>query len=89
MADNRGQLPSGITTSSQDVSSAGANICATLVTDYLAALPADPTVNNGASISDCTGAYNTGYTIVRSATNNRITVTAPNAELGEVISVTR
>lgn len=88
MADNRGQLPSGITTTAQEVSNAGANLCTTLVSDYLAALPADPTVNNGASVTDC-ATYSTGYTIVRSATNNRITVTAPNAELSEVISVTR
>lgn len=89
MADNKGQLPSGITTSAQEVANTGSDICSTLVSDYLAALPTDPTVNNGASVTSCAGAYATGYTIVRSATNNRITVAAPNAELGEVISVTR
>ena len=88
-ADNRGALPTGITATSQTIANTGADICASLVTDYMAALPADPLTNNGTSITDCAVAYTTGYTIVRSATNNRITVTAPAAELGQVISVTR
>lgn len=90
-ADNRGALPAGITTTAQNISNTGADICASLVTTYLAALPADPTLNNGTAISDCAvvGGYNTGYTVVRSATNNRITVNAPSAELSQSISVTR
>lgn len=88
-SDNKGVLPTGITTSAQNVSSTAANVCASLVTDYLAALPVDPLTNNGTSITDCTAAYETAYTIVKSATNNRITVAAPDAELGDVISVTR
>ncbi len=88
-ADNRGTLPSGITATSQNVSSTAANICSDLVTDYLAALPVDPLTNNGAPVTDCTAAYDTNYTVVRSATNNRITVAAPAAELSQVISVTR
>lgn len=70
-----------------------ADLCLEVVTLYLAALPQDPLSNNGAAITeaDCTppSTYNTGYTIVRSSTNNRITVAAPSAELSEVISVTR
>jgi type IV pilus assembly protein PilA len=88
-ADNKGTLPAGITATSQTVSSGGANICAALVTDYVAALPVDPLTNNGTPVSDCTAAYDTNYTIIRSASNNRITVSAPAAELGAVISVTR
>lgn len=90
-ADNRGTLPAGITTTVQAVSNTAANICADVVTDYLAALPVDPLTNNGASVTDCAavGGYTTGYTIVKSATNNRVTVAAPDAELSVVISVTR
>lgn len=88
-ADNRGVLPTSITTTVQAISNTAANICADVVTDYLAALPADPLTNNGASVTDCAAAYTTGYTIVKSATNNRVTVAAPDAELSVVISVTR
>jgi type IV pilus assembly protein PilA len=88
-ADNKGTLPTGITTTAQNVSSAGADICASIVTDYVAALPVDPLTNNGTPVTNCAVAYDTNYTIVRSATNSRITVTAPAAELGAVISVTR
>lgn len=88
-ADNRGVLPAGITTTSQNISNTAANLCAALVPNYLAALPVDPLTNNGASVTDCTAAYDTNYQVVKSATNNRITVTAGAAELNEVISVVR
>lgn len=89
-ADNRGALPAGITGTAQNISETGANICTDLITQYMAALPQDPSVG-GANITDCSvgSAYNTGYTVVKSATDNRITVTAPSAELGISISVTR
>lgn len=89
-ADNKGQLPAGITTTAAEVASGvgNADICDDIVPTYIAALPADPLTNNGASVTDCT-AYTTGYEISKSATNNRVTVTAPLAELSEVISVIR
>ena len=89
MADNKGALPAGITTSVQNISNTGANICAVLVSQYIAALPRDPLTANGVSVTDCTVAYDTNYTIVQSAANNRITVNAPAVELGDSISVTR
>ena len=89
-ADNKGALPSGIPSSSAGtVSSGGVNICANLVTKYLAALPVDPLTNNGAPVTDCTSAYNTNYTVIQSSADNRVTVSAPAAELGETITVTR
>lgn len=88
-ADNRGTLPTGVTTTVQNISSTGANICSALVTTYIAALPVDPLTNNGTPVASCSGAYDTGYTVVRSASDNRVTVTAPAAELGATISVTR
>ncbi len=88
-ADNKGTLPAGITTTVQTISDTGANICSSLVTTYIAALPVDPAVNNGNPVASCSGTYNTGYTVVKSATDNRITVSAPDAELGSTITVTR
>jgi prepilin-type N-terminal cleavage/methylation domain-containing protein len=88
-ADNKGVIPTGITTSAQNIADTGADICAELITTYLAALPVDPLLNNGTPVTNCAAAYNTNYTIVRSASDNRITVTAPAAELGATIAVTR
>jgi type IV pilus assembly protein PilA len=88
MADNNGQRPAGITTSELTIASGAGNadICNDLVSDYLAAMPVDPTV--GASTADCAN-YNTGYTVLSSADNNRITVAAPGAEIQASISATR
>lgn len=97
-ADNRGNLSTlGIPDTTAGVAVIGdgvgeVDLCLELVTDYLAALPQDPLSNNGAAITeaDCTaGGYSTGYTIVRSVTNNRITVAAPSGELDPAISVVR
>ncbi len=88
-ADNRGTLPTGITSSATAVSSTGVDICSSLVPRYLAALPVDPLTNNGTPVATCSGAYNTNYQISVSATDNRVTVAAPAAELGAAISVTR
>jgi len=93
-ADNKGTLPTNMPAAgvTATIGTAGADICTQLVTLYLAALPVDPLTNNGTPVSDCAiaGGYNTNYTIVRSATDNRITVTAPATELGVApISVTR
>jgi prepilin-type N-terminal cleavage/methylation domain-containing protein len=84
-------LPSAITETSTEISNEGVNICSDIVPTYIAALPVDPQTNGGASIAetDCTGTYSTGYTISKSATNNRITVSAAAIELGDQISVTR
>lgn len=89
-ADNKGALPSGITTTAQVIGSGTgeANICTALVTTYIAALPRDPSVTGG-DVTNCTAAYATGYTVVKSASDNRITVAAPSAELSATIQVTR
>lgn len=96
MADNTGVIPTGVTSTvssiadDDGVAPAEADICAALVPTYIAALPVDPLVNNGVAVTDCaTVGYDTGYTVVQSATNSRITVNAPSAELGDTISVTR
>lgn len=95
-ADNKGVLPAGITTSPLEIQKSAtpandADICASLVTQYMAALPVDPqTVGGDTPITNCAANYETNYTIVRSATDSRITVTATETELGVPdISVTR
>lgn len=83
--DNNGSLPSGITTTQTEI--CATSTCTGLVDlsvltaneEYLVAIPTDPTGASG------NGA---GYEIVRSA-SGRITVTAPDAEQGATISVTR
>ena len=88
--DNKGQLPAGITTSALGIAkTGGADLCATLVPEYIAALPTDPIgATQGAPVTDCAGDYATGYTVVDNG-NNRITVAAPSAEQGASISATR
>ena len=93
-ADNKGTLPAGIGTTALPIQKSGtpandADICASLVTQYMAALPVDPLTNNGTPITSCAANYDTGYEISRSATDNRITVSAPDAELSQTITVTR
>ncbi len=88
-ADNRGALPTGITTSVQNIKTGGADICSAIVPTYIAALPTDPTT--GTTFTNCSASYDTGYTVVLTASGsgNRITVAAPAAELGQTISVSR
>lgn len=86
--DNRGVLPSEITTTPTVVGSGTSqiNICSYLVPTYIAAMPFDPTATD-AGYTSCT-TYDTGYNISVD-TNGRLTVSAPSAELSETISVTR
>jgi type IV pilus assembly protein PilA len=93
-ADNKGALPGTIPETAAVIGSDTVNgqvdICAALVTQYLAALPVDPLTNNGTPATVCTAAYNTNYTVVKSTADNRVTVAAPATELGITpISVTR
>lgn len=84
--DNNGSIPAGITTTQTEVCNTGGT-CTGLVDlgvlttseKYLVSIPKDPT---GASTNGA------GYEIVKTA-NNRVTVSAPDAEQGASISVTR
>jgi len=66
-------------------------LCTALVPTYIAALPVDPLTSNGAPVSNCaTTPWDTNYQVSQSATDSRITVTAPATELGiPLISVLR
>ncbi|HZZ98697.1 MAG TPA: type II secretion system protein [Candidatus Saccharimonadia bacterium] len=99
-ADNKGNLAglgtiSTDPTAPTDISQAGigAGFCDALVTQYLAALPSDPTgglAGNPVLKADCATYGDTGYKIIKSSTDNRITVTAPLTEISPtMISVTR
>lgn len=81
--DNNGTIPSGITTTADDVcrtsgTGSGCVDLDVLTGSYLVGLPNDPQATDA----------NTGYQVVRDS-NGRITVTAPLAENSETISVTR
>lgn len=87
--DNNGSIPSAITTDTTEICKAATGCTglidlSTLTTNerYLVSLPVDPGCPTGCD------ANGSGYNIFRT-TNNRITVTAPKAELGSTISVTR
>lgn len=90
IAENRGTFSCAegvIPATSTAMSAAGYDICSCLVPTYVASMPYDPSAT-GAAYTDCT-VYDTGYTISRNATTGRVTVSAPAAELGAVISVTQ
>jgi type IV pilus assembly protein PilA len=98
-ADNRGALPGGMPAAGAAAQIIGAgvgeaNICAALVTQYIAQLPVDPLTNGGTAIADtCPVGYTTGYTVsVGSGNNNRVTVSAPATQIPPgtaIITVTR
>lgn len=89
MIDNRGSWTCSTTipTAAATISSAVAtgDICECLVDVFLPAMPFDP--GSGNHYTDCDD-YNTSYTIIQSA-GGRVTVSAPHAELGTTINVTR
>ncbi|HUQ84936.1 MAG TPA: type II secretion system protein [Candidatus Limnocylindrales bacterium] len=88
--DNANPALNEITTTVQPISDTGADICTALVTAYIAQLPSDPTTGSptGAIPASCAAPYNTGYTVVKSALDNRVTV-AGVGQLTPVITATR
>jgi len=67
----------------------GYDICGCIVDTFVASMPYDPqSVTATHKYTSCAD-YNTGYKISCNATNGRITISAPDAQLGETISITR
>ncbi len=92
MADNKGvftcaagALPTTATTMANGAGNY--DIAGCVVPTYLSAMPYDPSATGAHYTSNSD--YNTGYTVSESTTTNRVTVTAPSAELGTSISITR
>jgi len=71
---------------------AGTDFCTDLISIYVAKFPFDPS-KSGATFTDCaTTPWDTGYTISISATDDRVTITAPYSTSDgspTVISATR
>ena len=97
-ADNKGVLPAGITTTTKTITSTvgatNVDLCADLVPKYLADLPFDPTTGTespaNSICTDVGATYDTKYTVVRSATDSRLTITAtPEITPPSTITVTR
>lgn len=87
-ADNTGDLSAlSLPSTATNIGSGTSDIdiCSNLVTTYLAEMPVDP---QDGSWTDCSS-YDTGYSVAVSATDDRVTVSAPSAQLSETISVSR
>lgn len=90
MIDNRGNwtcsvaLPAAPATITD--AAGGVDICGCLVYTFLPDIPYDPVI--GSITATCTTPYDTGYTILQTG-GGRVTVSAPSAELGVTIGVTR
>jgi len=81
MSDRSGAIPTGITTTSQNISNTLANLCALLAPTYIATLPSDPTTGSPVgSVPITCGTYDTDYEVVRSGANNRMTVCADSEQ---------
>ena len=90
LADNRGIFTCAagvIPTSATNMSSSTYDIATCIVPTYMPTMPFDPS-DASAYYTDAAD-YNAVYSIIRSATTSRITVSAPSAELEEAIAVTR
>ncbi len=90
MADNRGLWNStgcgtALPASISYIGSASTSIAGCLVSDYLPSMPYDP---DGGYYTDATD-YGAFYRVMQDAVTGRVTVEAPKAELGAVLSVTR
>ena len=93
IADNRGAFSCAVgdipstSTKKMAVGAGNYNIADCLSPVYLYGLPFDPATSTAHYTSNAD--YDTGYAIVKNASSGIITLSAPAAELGQNISVTR
>lgn len=80
-----GSLPTATSTMTSATGTGKYNIAPCLVPTYLPTLPVDPSASSSYYTSPSN--YNTGYAISINASGTMITLSAPSAELGKVISV--
>ncbi len=78
IVEEKGIIPTQITTAWQEISSSAANICGILVTEHMASLPVDP--DKGIDLDTCPTTYSTDYEIKKD-TDDRISVRAPKTEV--------
>jgi type IV pilus assembly protein PilA len=98
MADNQGDITALNITSGDPEADAWDGInnddvddfCEMIVPTYMAALPVDPISGDEApvEVGDCDD-YETGYEIIQDEDTNRISVRAPETQIGDDIVVTR
>lgn len=91
-ADNRGVFETGcaagaVPTTPTLMAPSAYHVAPCLVPTYISVMPYDPSAPGAFYTS--TSSYDTGYNASRDAATGRITVSAPNAELGDSISVSR
>ena len=92
-ADNKGIFTCAagvLPTSSTDMASTGTpayDIAGCIVPTYMSAMPFDPSATGAHYTSNSD--YDSGYDVSVSTSTGRITVSAPSAELGVSISMTR
>lgn len=78
-----GSIPTASTTIKTGVGGFDLRKC--IVPNYVTEIPVDPSLGTFISATD----YNTGYEISQASTTKRITISAPAAELDEIIKVSR
>lgn len=59
-----------------EISTAGMNICAALVPQYIGFLPSNPFTTAGKQVTDCSQPYTTGFYIYRRSNSNDVTITS-------------
>ncbi len=82
-----GDIPTSSKKMASGSSSSRYDIAPCLVPGYLYAMPFDPAATSSRYVSNTD--YDSGYFVMKNASTGQITVSAPSAELGKVISVTR
>lgn len=92
IADSRGVFSCGAgdiptTVKKMAIGAGNYDIASCISPVYISGLPYDPLDANARYISNSD--YDTGYTIIKAGSTGLITVSAPSAELGVTISVTR